>query len=825
MALFMSRPPVFLLTSRRPGPCWGWCLPVLGGRVPWLGVLSGLFTLLVTVQAQAQSAALLGQRSSPSLREKISPEQRANSPTLIEADAIGGTPDIEVHLQGQATMRRADTFIRADRIDYNLEQDHLSAKGGVRVNRGGNVFEGTELDLSVDAFSGFFTAPRYQFLKGGGYGQASRLEFIDDQRAIARDATYTTCTARPGPSWMPDWIVRATELDLDNERNEARAKRASIRFKDVTVPVPDISFPLNESRKSGFLPPLVGVDTANGLTYVQPYYFNLAPNRDATLTTNVYARRGVSVGGEFRYLEKTWPDTRGEIRLNYMPQDDLRGGQRWSYSQQHIGTSRVWDSDVLLNLNLNRVSDDNYWKDFPFSYGPTSQRILPADLKLSRTQGDWTTSLRTLRWQTIQDVNSPLTPPYDRSPQLTAQYARSTEHWDLGWVNDLTAFSADRTQACLLAQINASATQSLDCQPNANRLLSQARVARPFAYGPVTLTPKFLLTARQYQYDSNGQGFDGTRYAQATTVPTFSFDATARLERDSRLFGRDWVQTLEPRVFYVHTPFRDQSVLPVYDSARYDFNFATVFSENSYSGYDRLADNRSLTLGAISRFLSPIDGSEGARFGIAQRLRFKEQRVLLPGETVINDRLSDLLLGATANLNREWLLDSTVQYNPKTNSSERSAIGARYNPTPYRLVNVSYRNQSLYQSELLDVAWQWPLNDLWGDRGQSLGPGQGQGEGRWYSVARMNYSLQDKRLVDTLVGLEYDAGCWLGRVVVQQQQLGVLVNTRRIMFQLEFSGFGRVGANPLQQLQTQIPRYQLLRDNRLASPSRFGMYD
>jgi LPS-assembly protein len=141
------------------------------------------------------------------------------------------------------------------------------------------------------------------------------------------------------------------------------------------------------------------------------------------------------------------------------------------------------------------------------------------------------------------------------------------------------------------------------------------------------------------------------------------------------------------------------------------------------------------------------------------------------------------------------------------------------------LINVSYRNQSLYQSELIDIAWQWPLNDLWGDRGLSLGPGQGQGEGRWYSVALMNYSLQDKKLVDTLMGLEYDAGCWLGRVVIQQQQLGVLVNSRRIMFQLEFSGFGRVGANPLQQLQTQIPRYQLLRDNRLVSPSRFGMYD
>lgn len=822
----MPSPRVSLPTPLSPGLRQGAFAGVAGRvhRPIWL-TLALLLAGAQASSAWAQAPTRWGQRSTQSLQEKISSEQRANRPTLIEADAIGGTPDIEVHLQGNASLRRADTWVRADRIDYNIEQDHLSARGDVRVNRSGNIFEGTELDLSVDAFSGFFAMPRYQFLKGGGYGQASHIEFIDDQRTIARNATYTTCTARPGPSWLPDWIVRATELDLDNERNEARAKKATIRFKDVTVPVPDISFPLNEARKSGFLPPLIGVDTANGITYIQPYYFNLAPNRDATLTTNVYARRGVSLGGEFRYLEKTQPDTRGEIRFNYMPQDDLRGGQRWSYSQQHVGTSRVGDGDVLLNLNLNRVSDDNYWKDFPFSYGPTSQRILPADLKLTRTRGDWTTTLRTLRWQTIQDVNSPLTPPYDRSPQLTATYARSTDQWDLGWTNDLTTFTADRTQACLLAQTNASTTQPVDCQPNATRLVSQARLARPFQYGALTLTPKVLFTGRQYQYESNGLGLDGTRYAQAATLPTLSFDATARLERDAKFLGRDWTQTLEPRLFYVNTPYRDQSNIPVYDSGRYDFSFATVFNENSYAGYDRIADNRSLTIGAISRFLNPTDGSEGGRFGIAQRLRFKEQRVLLPGEPVLNDRLSDLLMGATVNLNREWLLDSTVQYNPKTNTSERSAIGARYNPTPYRLINVSYRNQSLYQSELIDIAWQWPLNDLWGDRGLSLGPGQGQGEGRWYSVARMNYSLQDKKLVDTLMGLEYDAGCWLGRVVIQQQQLGVLVNSRRIMFQLEFSGFGRVGANPLQQLQTQIPRYQLLRDNRLVSPSRFGMYD
>jgi LPS-assembly protein len=339
------------------------------------------------------------------------------------------------------------------------------------------------------------------------------------------------------------------------------------------------------------------------------------------------------------------------------------------------------------------------------------------------------------------------------------------------------------------------------------------------------MTPKVMVTARQYQYDGNAVGRDGTPYSQSVAVPTLSLDAIGRFERNTTFQGRDWIQTLEPRIFLVNTPYRNQSIFPVYDSARYDYNFATVFTENVYSGFDRMADNRSVTLGATSRFIDPATGSESARFGLAQILRLKDQRVLLPGEVPLNDRFSDTLVGATVNVDSKWLVDTTVQYNAKTNSSERSVFGVRYNPTPYRLLNVSFRNESLYQSRMIDLAWQWPLNDLWGDQGKNLGPGMGQGDGRWFTVARLNYNLDESQLVDALMGVEYDAGCWLGRVVLQQQQIGASINTRRIMFQLEFSGFGRVGANPLQQLQTQIPRYQMLRDNRLLSPSRFGLYD
>ncbi|RZI99107.1 MAG: LPS-assembly protein LptD, partial [Rubrivivax sp.] len=230
-----------------------------------------------------------------------------------------------------------------------------------------------------------------------------------------------------------------------------------------------------------------------------------------------------------------------------------------------------------------------------------------------------------------------------------------------------------------------------------------------------------------------------------------------------------------------------------------------------------------LTLGVTTRLLDPATGGEAARLGIAQRLRFSDQDVTLPGAAPASERLSDVLLGGAVNWTPQWTVDSTVQFNPKTRRSERSTIGARYSPSDYRVVSAAYRLQRGY-SEQMDVGWQWPLNDLWGDKGQDLGPGRGQGGGRWYSVGRVNYSMRDKKIVDAIVGLEYDACCWIGRVVLERLQSGVSTASTRIMFQLEFVGFTRLGSNPLRTLKENIPRYQYLREE-ITSPSRFSNYD
>jgi LPS-assembly protein len=765
------------------------------------------FGWAANARAQGDEAFVpLPLQTSPLLQEKINPDSRPGLPSFVTGDTITGRPDLETVIQGHAMLRKGDMVIQADRLEYNQATDLAKASGAVRINRSGNVYEGPLLELSVDAFEGFFNQPTYHFARNDAHGQADRLDFVDAHRAVIHNATFTTCQRQPGPSWMPDWILKASTISLDNEEDVGTAQGALLNFKGLPIlPVPYLSFPLSDQRKSGVMPPTLGLDNVNGTEIAVPYYWNIAPNRDATLTPTLMTKRGVNLGTEFRYLE---PSYGGTARLDWMPSDALRDANRWGLNVNHQASIQsVWtNSGVALNLSLNRVSDDNYWRDFTRTNGSLTQRLLANDATLAWGNGAWANTIRTLKWQTLQDVTAPIVPPYDRLPQLATRYTRSNLYGlDLTLDADYTRFQSDST---------------LTGQPNGQRAFSQVQFSHVFQSPSGYLTPKLQLHATQYQFDS--PLVDGATSANRV-VPSWSLDAGVVFERDTQLFGRALRQTLEPRAFYVNTPYRDQSKLPNYDSGANDFNLSTIFSENAFVGNDRISDSNLLTLGVTSRFLDPATGAEAARVGVAQRLRFQDQIVTLPGGTPANDRISDMLIGASIQWDPRWGLDAAVQFNPDTERSIRSTLGARYSPGSYRTVTAAYRYQR-ESSEQLDLGWQWPINDLWGDRGVNLGAGQGQGPGRWYSVGRLNYSLNERKLVDSVLGLEYDAGCWLGRIVFERLQTSSLTSTDRIMFQLEFVGFSRLGVNPLKSLKDNIPNYQFLREPA-GAPSRFSNYD
>ncbi|MCZ2104314.1 MAG: LPS-assembly protein LptD [Comamonadaceae bacterium] len=777
---------------------------------------AGLAALLLAWAAQAQDAPAL--RASPQLQEQVPAQQGDELPTFVRGDRIEGETNVRVQVQGHAELRRGDTTIHADQMDYDVPADRARASGDVRINRAGNVYDGTLLDMKVDAFDGFFTEARYRLLENGGHGEATRVDFIDREHSVAHNATYTTCERDDEASWRPDWVLRAKTLHIDKAEDVGTAENAVLEFKGVPLfATPWISFPLSNERKTGLLPPLATLDSVSGLTYAQPWYWNIAPNRDATFTPTVMLRRGVALDSQYRYLE---PRYSGELGLNFMPDDKLRERTRWLASVAHRARIGSPMGDLSLSINARRASDNDYWRDFPqrgSNVNPldtTAQRLLPADGMLSWGSAEHTLSLRTLRWQTLQDVTAPITPPYDLLPQLHWGYTPATPGGglDLRIDGDLTHFHGDRAYYT---------------QPNAQRSYFIAQISRPWLTPASFITPRLQLHASHYAFDTplaTGQT------SASRVLPTFSLDSGLVFERDASYLGRAFVQTLEPRAFYTYTPYRDQSMLPVYDTAQTDFNFASIYTENAFGGNDRIADNNLLTLGATTRLLDPATGAEALRLGIAQRLRFSDQRVTMPGVAVVSERISDVLLGAGIHWTPEWGLDSTFQYNPKTRRSMRTTIAGRYTPSKYHTLSAAYRKQDVtgpytVPSEQLELGWQWPLDEFWRTR-TAAGARAPREAGRLYGVGRLNYSLQDRKFVDAVVGMEYESCCWIGRVVLERLQIGTVTSNTRILLQLELKGLSRLslGNNPLASLQQNVPGYQVL-DSTTPAPSRFTRYD
>ena len=733
-------------------------------------------------------------------------------PIILNAQTVSGSPELEMVAEGNAEFRRGGMKISADKLRYEQADDLATALGNVRISRDGNVYTGPELQLKVQRFEGFFLNPTYHFARTGAGGVAKRIDFLDEQRAVATTANYTSCPV--DGSGDPAWLLTTTKVNLDFGTNTGVAEGAVLRFYGVPIlAAPRLSFPLSDERKSGWLPPSMGLDSKSGFQFSMPYYWNIAPNRDATITPEISTRRGPSVEGEFRYLE---PSYRGDVKLNLMPNDRVTGISRYALTAGHDSD---FGNDLLLKMRVLRVSDDDYWKDFPRDVSSSlTPRLLASDFQISRPFGDWRTYARVQKWQVLQTLD-PVTridAPYERAPQIGARYAgRIGPGLELGFETEFNRFT-NPTDA------------SLTPRPAGNRVHALGSVAWPYITPGWTLTPKVSFNAASYSVDSVAQpvgSSTGTSLAAAGTrvIPTVSLDSAWVFERETSFFGKSVRQSLEPRLLYVNTPYRDQTGLPNFDAYPKDFNFDSIFTDNAFSGVDRVSDAHQVTAGVTTRFINPETGAERLRLGIAQRYLLRDQLVT-PDAQPLTRRFSDVLLLGSTSVIPSWSLDASVQYSPDSNRVTRSILGARYSPGPFRTVSATYRlTRGL--SEQVELGWQWPLYGPTPDAASAVarrnagGEGGGNCKGSWYGVGRINYSTLERRLVDAIVGVEYDAGCWIGRVVATRQSTGFSEATTRLLFQLELVGLSRLGSNPLQVLKDNIPGYKLLRDVRTVAPA------
>lgn len=728
-------------------------------------------------------------------------------PIILRADRISGRPDLDTEAIGHAEARQGTSIIRADQLTYNQATNVARAEGHVNVLKDGNRFTGPELQIQMDRFEGYFLEPTYFFSQLGAGGKAKRIDFIDSQRLTATGATYTSCM--PDGTGTPDWLLSTDSIKLDLEANTGVAEGAVLRFYGVPILAgPTISFPLSDARKSGWLPPTVQLDSKSGFGLMEPYYWNIAPNRDATITPFVMTKRGPGVATQVRYLE---PEHSGMLDLNLMPYDRLEGRERYGLKLSQNG---YWSNGVTSQVRITRVSDDDYWKDFPRDSSNLTPRLLPTDLQAKRVFGDWTTYARVQQWQVLQmaDSSARITEPYQRSPQIGAQYSHAIgggltvdfqgefNRFDLPTGSDLT-------------------------RPRGERVSALGAISRPYVTPGWSFIPKLSFNAASYSLNHPVPGGTGTSFSRV--IPTVSLDSAWTLERDMSFFGKPMRQTLEPRLMYVNTPYRDQTRLPNFDSFAKDFNFESIYTENSFTGVDRVSDAHQVTAGVTTRLLDPNTGAENLRLGIMQRYLLRPQLITPDGVPQTKHFSDILLLASTSALVPRWTLDGAVEYSPDTHVYQRSVIGARYSPGPYRTINLNYRlNRGL--SEQVELGWQWPIygptpiEKADGSRGGSSGSACGKGS--LYSVGRIAYSAKDHRMTDAILGGEYDAGCWIGRVVAERLSTGQSEATTRLLFQIEFVGLSRLGSNPLQTLRDNIPGYRLLREDRPA-PAASTLYD
>ncbi|HEY2817266.1 MAG TPA: LPS-assembly protein LptD [Casimicrobiaceae bacterium] len=705
---------------------------------------------------------------------------------FLRADRIDGDED-RITAEGSVELRSRYETVLSDWLNYDIINDEIWAKGNVVIRRGFDWITGPEVRFTRDTEVGFFTSPRFFVADVSGTGSAGEIKFVGPDRYDVTDARYTTCVA---PN--RDWYLKSDELEIDNLRKVATARRASVYFMDVPVMYsPWLEFPLSNERKSGFLTPTFGSSGVRGFEMSAPYYLNLAPNYDATITPRLMTKRGVQVGGQLRYLlgDATAPlgQATGEMNAEVLPNDRVTRETRYLLGWQHTEQFTPWLAGFL---NLNKVSDDTYFADLSDRIAITSQKTLPRDAGIVMSSGPWSLLARAQSFQTLQDPNQPVTPPYNRLPQILGTL-RETDWQGLTW-SGMTEY-ADFAQGALT--------------PTGSRFVAYPQVAWNQRGAAWFFTARGSVNYRQYSLNATTPTLP-ERHPDVT-VPIASLDSGLVFERETRIFDTDVIQTLEPRAFYVYIPFRKQDQTPIFDSAIDDFNFAQLFSENRYLGNDRIGDANQLTLALTSRFLDPGTGAERLRVAIGERFYFSDQQVTL-NEPPRSAGKSDFLLGVDGRLNDVWTLSNLLQYNFDASRFERFNFGARYTPSPGRVVNLVWRYTrelvdpvgGLEQIKQIDLSSEWPVSE------------------HLTLLGRWNYSFTDRKTLEAEAGIEYNGDCWVLRLVGQRLTTTTQQTSTGIFLQLELNGLARVGTSPLELLRRSVPGYVPTNDPTLRMRDR-----
>ncbi len=676
-----------------------------------------------------------------------------HTPLTLTADAAEIAPRARrLTLSGHVLADRGPRHLEAERLDYARKDQEILASGNVYFRQPGLRLVAGKARWDLAGHQGWLERVRYRLEGENARGEAASAHLETAAKLHFQDITFTTC-----PPGQADWEIAAERLDVDRRQGIAIAHGARLRLGGVPVLYsPYLPFSLDDRRKSGFLAPILGSSKRRGFEFATPYYFNLAPNRDATLTPRYMSKRGIMLGTEYRYLT---PSERGTFYGEIVPNDPdfernaVRGGL--NLRQDGLFADR-WGTQVRFNL----VSDDTYLEDFGAELGTTSARNLERRADLTYQGGGWYVLGRLQGFQTLDPTIARSDRPYSRLPQIL--------------------FHLDRELPAGL-QLRLDAENVWFDHPHrvyGDRLALEPRLSWPLRRPWGHLIPEARLYYRSYWLQDPGPGQPDRPDLFA---PSLNLDAGLTFERNTQWFGHGALQTLEPRIYYLYTPYRKQSDLPVFDSAELDFTFASLFLADRFTGRDRLGDANRLSLGLTSRTLDDRDGGELLRLSLGQIFYFQDRRVQITGGADTADT-STLVAGAAARLRPGLEARASGLWDPARGHEQirRSAFGLHYAGGHGLLANAAYRlNRSSDPDnayEDTDVSFYWPVNP------------------QWRLVGRWLYSLRHEQSMETVAGVEYGRCCWRLRALARSLTLRPDSDPElSLLVQVELSGLGRFG--------------------------------